>query len=287
MTSQARCARCYEPLREGARFCPKCGNSVEQPSQIAQQSRSNRGSGVECPSCRHRNPVMASYCASCGAQLPDLAAGSAAPVSGSRSDVDPWATGPGYDRSLSVYRTCPRCHSIRNQHESVCTTCGLPFGRQDNYDGVPAAVAMVGEPAGFWARFVAVIVDGIILTIVFYIIGSALGVNLFDTSEPAAGETDPTAVLQLLQFVFSSLYGAIFLSLFGTTPGKKLFNIYVLDGRGNRKLNFFQALGRELSKLISTIILLIGYIMAAFRSDKRALHDLIAGTYPTIRRNLR
>lgn len=81
------------------------------------------------------------------------------------------------------------------------------------------------------------------------------------------------------------LYNVTFLSIFGTTPAKKLFKIYILDATGTRPLNPVRALGRELGKYLSAIILLIGYIMAAFRTDKRALHDLIGGTYPTIRRN--
>jgi uncharacterized RDD family membrane protein YckC len=43
-------------------------------------------------------------------------------------------------------------------------------------------------------------------------------------------------------------------------------------------MDFVKAFVRNLSKVISTFILFIGYIMAGFTEKKQALHDMIAGT---------
>ena len=62
------------------------------------------------------------------------------------------------------------------------------------------------------------------------------------------------------------------------TPGKMLFGLIVVDKEYNR-LSFAKATGRFFATLVSTIILFIGFIMAAFTNKKRALHDMMAGTY--------
>jgi uncharacterized RDD family membrane protein YckC len=61
------------------------------------------------------------------------------------------------------------------------------------------------------------------------------------------------------------------------TLGKMAMRIIVTDGQGNG-ISFARATGRLLAKIISTIILLIGYLMIAFTRDKQGLHDMIADT---------
>jgi uncharacterized RDD family membrane protein YckC len=61
------------------------------------------------------------------------------------------------------------------------------------------------------------------------------------------------------------------------TVGKLAIGIKVTDLDGGR-ISFWRALGRTFAKIISGIILFIGYIMAAFTERKQALHDKIADT---------
>ena len=58
--------------------------------------------------------------------------------------------------------------------------------------------------------------------------------------------------------------------------GKMALGIVVVDLEGNR-LSFARASGRIWGKWVSTLIILIGYIMAAFTERKQALHDIMAG----------
>jgi len=62
------------------------------------------------------------------------------------------------------------------------------------------------------------------------------------------------------------------------TVGKMALNIIVIDVNGNR-MTFPRASLRYFSKIISSFIMFIGYIMAAFTQKKQALHDIIANTY--------
>ena len=61
------------------------------------------------------------------------------------------------------------------------------------------------------------------------------------------------------------------------TLGKMALGLVVVDVDGNR-ISFLRALGRYFAKILSGIILLIGYIMVGFTERKQGLHDMIAST---------
>ena len=76
------------------------------------------------------------------------------------------------------------------------------------------------------------------------------------------------------------LYGityAILLSKFGQTPGKKAYEIKVLDLKTGQNISFFRAFFRFIAFLFSATIL-VGLFIQLYRKDNRTLHDLIAGT---------
>ncbi|MEM7725187.1 MAG: RDD family protein [Cyanobacteria bacterium P01_A01_bin.45] len=129
--------------------------------------------------------------------------------------------------------------------------------------------------ANFWKRFAAALIDGIILYIVSYIIGFILGVlyvSLLDTRAGLQG------IAFILGIVINWLYYAnMESSEKQATLGKQALGICVTDTHGER-ISFGQATARHFGKFISSIILFIGYIMAAFTEKKQALHDMIAGT---------
>ena len=137
--------------------------------------------------------------------------------------------------------------------------------------------------AGFWIRFVAAFIDGIILQVGSMIIGGLLGAIIGAVA--GASGMNQEAFLLIIQLV-SSLAGIIATllyyalmesSVWQATLGKRAMGIVVTDLNGDR-ISFPRALGRVASKYISILTLLIGYIIAAFHPQKRALHDLIAGT---------
>jgi len=61
------------------------------------------------------------------------------------------------------------------------------------------------------------------------------------------------------------------------TLGKRMLGLKVADLSGGR-ISFGRATGRYFAKILSGVILLIGYIMAGFTEKKQALHDMLAGT---------
>lgn len=116
--------------------------------------------------------------------------------------------------------------------------------------------------AGFWKRFVAYLIDAIILGIVAALLNSMM-------DEAVAG----TIGAIIGWFYFAGLES----SERQATLGKSVMGIVVTDLDGNR-ISFLRATGRYLAKILSALILMIGYIMAAFTARKQALHDMIAST---------
>ena len=61
------------------------------------------------------------------------------------------------------------------------------------------------------------------------------------------------------------------------TLGKMALGLKVTDEYGNR-ISFARASARFFSKILSRMLLMVGYIMAGFTARKQALHDMLAGT---------
>jgi uncharacterized RDD family membrane protein YckC len=159
---------------------------------------------------------------------------------------------------------------------------------------VPPQQMMVPQMpyAGFWMRFLAFLIDWVILIAAFGVLfviallimgGGALfsgNESVEDFSDALAGVGVLLLVLLILGFVVGVwLYFAKSESSASqATIGKRAVGIYVTDLNGQR-ITFGRASGRVFSCIITRMIpLAIGYIMAAFTEKKQALHDMIAST---------
>ncbi|MEM9085842.1 MAG: RDD family protein [Pseudomonadota bacterium] len=127
--------------------------------------------------------------------------------------------------------------------------------------------------AGFWMRVVAYFIDAIVLTLIMIPVTLLTGGSLYDTSAPTSLD-------------FSDFFGLIigvgyFVGMEGSTKqatfGKMAMGLIVTDQQGGR-ISYARATGRYFGKILSGVILLIGYIMVAFTQRKQGLHDLLAGT---------
>ncbi|MFI5389823.1 MAG: RDD family protein [Bacteriovoracales bacterium] len=133
---------------------------------------------------------------------------------------------------------------------------------------------MVGKPAGFWVRFGAALVDGIIVSCIEFPIDRLIGVDY------NAMELNVRTLSSLgVSFTIIFLYYGWFYHNKGATPGKILMGLKVINKNNGKNLGFFRAFFREtLGKFCSAVIFFIGFLMVAFREDKMALHDLIFDT---------
>ncbi|MFZ1741393.1 MAG: RDD family protein [Pontixanthobacter sp.] len=133
--------------------------------------------------------------------------------------------------------------------------------------------------AGFWIRVGAYLIDAIILGIVGAIIGVVFGVGAVGMESDLA---DPTGGANMALNAVSLALGIAYFagmesSSWQATLGKKALGLVVTDVSGNR-LSVGRAIGRYFAKILSALILLIGFIMVAFTERKQGLHDMLAGT---------
>ncbi len=144
--------------------------------------------------------------------------------------------------------------------------------------------------AGFWLRFVAYIIDSIILGIVQSIvvvpllavfgITFASGINNMSEDEmvgAAIAFITAMSGISFLFFILQTLYFTIMeASKYQATFGKMALGLKVTDADG-KPVDFVKSLIRNLGKIVSSAIFMIGYIIAGFTAKKQALHDMIAG----------
>lgn len=159
----------------------------------------------------------------------------------------------------------------------VCASCKPLFVQKLKEGGSVSGRLRYG---GFWIRFAAKFVDGLILGVVNFVLSFLGG---FFMSEPPA---DPSQVMMplmmmsgifLFQVLIAAAFTTFFLGRYGATPGKMACKLQVVLADGSR-ISYARALGRHFAEMISYMILCIGYIMAAFDEEKRTLHDRICDT---------
>ena len=165
----------------------------------------------------------------------------------------------------------------------ICRYCKDAYAQKLREGVAPTTVVSYG---GFWIRFVAYVIDAIILNIVtgmlqFAFLGSFMPFPRFD------GQTRPElmlgplfgmiGVLALVSTAIACAYEAFFVYKYGATPGKMALSLKVVRPNGG-PIDLGRAVGRYFAKMLSAIILCIGYIIAAFDSEKKGLHDMICDT---------
>ena len=166
--------------------------------------------------------------------------------------------------------TCPRCRAVNQAGSIFCFNCGLPLD-----ETAPAARPRqyhAGHPAGFGVRLAAALVDVAIVTVVqLCLIAVWPGLPEYFDSDAQLHWVDAALIF------LTALYHTIGVSVWSTTVGKRVFGLRVLRPDRTR-VSLLRALARYLASAVSFLILGAGYLMVAFRADKRALHDIMCDT---------
>ncbi|MBN1847088.1 MAG: RDD family protein [Deltaproteobacteria bacterium] len=165
--------------------------------------------------------------------------------------------------------TFPKDDMIQYGDSWVCARC-KPVFVQKLKEGVNLPVAM--EYAGFWIRFGAKIIDGIIISVINEMIEFAAGFVWISASNPSR-----TGISFLLQVAVTAAYTTFLLGRYGATIGKMACKLKVVTPEGE-PISYLRAFARHFAEWLSALILFIGYIMAAFDEQKRSLHDRICDT---------
>lgn len=168
---------------------------------------------------------------------------------------------------LQKVSECPYCH-----HQIIIEADEPQFSQQNTLQ-----LASLGK------RFLALILDVLILSFANFILTLVLSsiITIIVKSMPEGIQNIMSillsqVILSLLSCILGMIYEAYFLTQYGATPGKMVFNIKVQHNGQN--LSIGRAIGRYWARSLSGCICCIGYIMAFFNPECKALHDIICDT---------
>ena len=271
-----RCPNCQRESAENAVFCNHCGTQLRNI----------------CSSCNTLNPLDSNFCSRCGLSSSFELQETEAPAHRESQ------------RSSSVQSmACPRCHKVNETGSTYCYSCGLPLDeiadspqpsamQQPRYrpytqsEAQHPSQAYDGRQAGFWVRLGAYVIDFIFVFVLFLIpltIAAAFAEFspeswLAKSFESYGEEYSPLIEwFDVVGYIAGLFYFTIGVAAWSTTIGKRVCGAYVLRSDGSR-VGFVRAALRYLCYFVSASTLGIGFLMIAFRGDKRGLHDLICDT---------
>ena len=176
-----------------------------------------------------------------------------------RSDISRWGPASGYSE-------------LRTELEQVSAL-------------VPQARLGGDRVVGFWPRVGAYLIDLIVLQGIFIAIWgppppTPMTPNGLPDFQAIIRQTVPQMSYEMLIIIG---YNVFFNGQFGATLGKLAIGARIVNVDGSA-IGFGKALLRWLAMIVSNFTLGIGYLLVAFRTDKRALHDLLVGTKVVARR---
>ena len=179
-------------------------------------------------------------------------------------------------------RRCSRCGG------SYCSQCLVPIQNQlfcatckteqlmDVRSGVDRTRLVYG---GFWARFGAQIIDGLIAGVPAYAIFMAVMFSAAAAAQKSETASPARILLAYVPlYVFPVLYEALMLSMKnGQTVGKMALRLRVVRPDGSL-ISTGQAWGRAAMRLVLGCMAIVDYIPYFFTDEKTTLHDMVAGT---------
>jgi uncharacterized RDD family membrane protein YckC len=118
-----------------------------------------------------------------------------------------------------------------------------------------------GPRAGFWARFAALLIDGILLSVIGFVL--RLG----------AGQVGGSLISLVLGIAY---FGYLEGSASGQTIGKRALGIRVIDYRTGGSIGFGRAVIRYVARILSTLPCLLGYFWMLWDKEKQTWHDKLA-----------
>jgi uncharacterized RDD family membrane protein YckC len=222
--------------------------------------------GILCPSCRKVVEQGARFCPFCGASLGAPKAPPAPAAAPPRPPIPPPPQAAQAPQRPSMPPPPPVTPS---------------FGAQPP---MPPAMVSTGalNYAGFGPRFVAAIIDSLLLTALMIPFIIAIGIFMYKMQ--SGGELSPLAMIVMgVSYVIMTLIGLLYQLIFigkkGATPGKKFMKLRVTFPDGQYPIGIGKAFLRMIGYMISGAICYIGFLMIIFdKETHRGLHDKIAGT---------
>ncbi len=210
-----------------------------------------------CPRCGTDNEPGNKFCKECGIDLVQ-------PQASEQVSPDE-ATGP------VEKKVCPACRTVNAASSTYCYKCGIALS-----DQVVTGIKAAGNPAGFWVRMAAFLIDNILIT-AFSVLALVLstGAEIGDVLAQISWSSFGSATI-----VSQALFAAYFtftIGRWGQTIGKSMLGLQVVRKDGSR-LSYMRSFARYWSYNLSAFPLFLGFLLIALTSQQRGLHDYVCDT---------
>ena len=132
-----------------------------------------------------------------------------------------------------------------------------------------------GDLAGFWRRFTASFIDGILIVLVTIPLSYLyFGPAYFDENTPTFfGPVD-----FIINYILPFIIVIAFWKIKSATPGKMLLGIKIIDAKHGGQPSTGQFIGRYLGYILSTVVIFLGYFWMLWDKRKQTWHDKLAST---------
>lgn len=145
--------------------------------------------------------------------------------------------------------------------------------------------------SGFWIRVAASLIDSFVMYIANAMVMAGIFLLPFGNSNSFLERmSNPSSMMAMMGLIYTAMivinwlyYALMESSKNRATLGKMAVGIAVVNEKGER-ISFLKATGRYFAKILSGLLLGIGFIMAAFDQRKQSLHDRLAKTVVINRR---
>lgn len=132
--------------------------------------------------------------------------------------------------------------------------------------------------AGFWIRAVATVIDGIVVAAIGAVLGALFGYGVMMTSGRLPSQVTVNGIATILGVLVNlGYYGSLTSGGWQATLGKRIVGIHVI--RADRApIGAGLAIGRYLAYILSALPMFLGFMLAGWTDEKRALHDMVCRT---------
>ncbi|MDR7194286.1 RDD family protein [Luteimonas terrae] len=193
--------------------------------------------------------------------------------------IEAWALEPVAPPAAQVESDAPDTSWRPVTDTGGAGSTGSPYAPPAANVARPDTVVHGGDVvfAGFRKRLAAYAIDAVIIGIASTVVGS-LVYELLGVGGFGRGFWLEQLVVNLVSVALSALYFAWFHAAYAmATPGKMAVGIKVVRLDGGR-ISFLRGIGRYFATILSSLILMIGFLMAGFTQRKQALHDMVCDT---------
>lgn len=266
------CPRCAHDNSADVRLCASCGLLLD---------------GL-CPACGTQNDHSSRFCGNCRhdftARTPDEPH---QPIAGDLRD-EGRASNAELKRTSSIPPgvDCPRCMHTNEPGALHCGNCGLLFASIPDKLRRPRRTIAGFAVGSLWQRLGGFIVDGVIIFAIFTVVSPITINESFSDIREGVETGQQSGRAAVLDSILSIGYETLLIGALATTIGKRAFGLSVVRTDG-RRVTFKRSFVRATTKVaifglfpvwLSLGLIVANISMVAARPDKRAIHDLIAGT---------